>query len=87
MERQDENPCTRKQNQSTTQKDVKLPSMRLPLLPLTADDIDCYDILRFEEFQLDFEPVDDEAFVHRDAFADVDENGTWMRIRVTSLSD
>ena|GEM_PF-1186806 len=54
---------------------------------ITADDVDCYDILRFEEFQLDFEPMDDEAFVHRDAFADVDENGTWMRICVTSLSD
>lgn len=37
-----------------------------------VDDIECYDVLRFEELQQEFEPVDDERFV-QDAFVEVDD--------------
>ena len=52
---------------------------------ITADDIDCYDVLRFEElkeFELEVDFSEENARMN--ACAEVDENGGWVKIE-TSL--
>jgi hypothetical protein len=51
-----------------------------------AADIDYYDVLRFEELLEDFEPVDDERFVQRDAIVEVGDDGGWAKIERTAFS-
>ena len=54
---------------------------------ITADDIDYYDLLRFEELK-EFEPLEidfSEDNARMNACVETDENGRWVKIELTSL--
>jgi len=55
---------------------------------ITADDIDYYDLLRFEELKEAFEPLEidfSEDNARMNACVEMDENGRWIKIELTSL--
>jgi len=55
---------------------------------ITADDVECYDMLRFEELREVFEPFEvdfSEENARMNAYAEIDENGKWLRIEISSL--
>ena len=55
---------------------------------VTADDIEYYDLLRFEELKETFEPLEidfSEDNARMDACVEMDGNGRWIRIELTSL--
>ena len=55
---------------------------------ITADDIDYYDLLRFEELKEAFEPLEidfSEENARMNACVETDENGGWIKIELTSL--
>ncbi|RLI76224.1 hypothetical protein DRP05_13320 [Archaeoglobales archaeon] len=54
---------------------------------ITADDIECYDLIRFEELREEFEPLETDFSEDnaRMAYAESDENRRWVRIELTSL--
>lgn len=54
---------------------------------ITADDIEYYDLLRFEEMK-EFEPLEidfSEDNARMNAYVEMDENGRWIKIELTSL--
>ena len=56
---------------------------------ITADDIEYYDLMRFEELKEAFEPLEidfSEDNARMDACIEMDENGGWIRIELTSLA-
>ena len=55
---------------------------------ITADDIEYYDLTRFEELRDEFEPLEidfSEENARMNACVEVDANGGWIRIELTSL--
>ncbi|RLF01282.1 MAG: hypothetical protein DRJ64_10855, partial [Thermoprotei archaeon] len=55
---------------------------------ITADDIEYYDLMRFEELKEAFEPFEidfSEDNARMDACVETDENGGWVKIELTSL--
>lgn len=57
-------------------------------LYITADDIEYYDLMRFEELKEAFEPFEidfSEDNARMDACVETDENGGWVKIELTSL--
>ena len=55
---------------------------------ITADDIEYYDLLRFEELKEAFEPLEidfSEENARMNAYVEMDENGGWVKIELTSL--
>jgi len=47
---------------------------------ITADDIECYDLIRFEELREEFEPLEtdfSEDNARMNAYAESDENRRW----------
>ena len=55
---------------------------------ITADDIDYYDLLRFEELKENFEPLEidfSEENARMNACVEMNENGRWVKIELTSL--
>ena len=55
---------------------------------ITADDIDYYDLMRFEELKDEFEPLEidfSEENARMNACIETDENGRWVKIELTSL--
>ena len=54
---------------------------------ITADDIEYYDLLRFEELK-EFEPLEidfSEENARMNTCVETDENGRWIKIELTSL--
>jgi len=54
---------------------------------ITADDIDYYDLMRFEELK-EFEPLEidfSEENARMNACVETDENGGWVKIELTSF--
>ena len=55
---------------------------------VTADDVDYYDLTRFEELKDEFEPLEidfSEENERMNACVEMDENGGWVKIELTSL--
>jgi len=55
---------------------------------ITADDIEYYDLIRFEELKEEFEPLEidfSEDNARMNACVETDENGRWVKIELTSL--
>jgi len=55
---------------------------------ITADDIEYYDLTRFEELKDEFEPLEidfSEENARMNACVEVDENERWIKIELTSL--
>ena len=55
---------------------------------ITADDIEYYDLMRFEELKDEFEPLEidfSEDNARMNACVETDENGGWVKIELTSL--
>ena len=55
---------------------------------ITADDIEYYDLMRFEELKETFEPLEidfSEDNARMNACVETDENGRWVKIELTSL--
>jgi len=55
---------------------------------ITADDIDYYDLMRFEEMKETFEPLEidfSEDNARMNACVEMDESGRWVKIELTSL--
>ena len=55
---------------------------------ITADDIEYYDLMRFEELREEFEPLEidfSEENARMNACVETDENGRWVKIELTSL--
>lgn len=53
---------------------------------ITADDIDYYDLMRFEELKDEFEPLEidfSEDNARMNACVETDENGRWVKIELT----
>ena len=56
---------------------------------ITADDIEYYDLMRFEELRDEFEPlvIDfNEENARMNAYAETDESGAWIKIEISTIS-